>query len=229
MKGDTMTNFSDIFKNKFLENVTSVSIPTMLLAMALACILGLFVFYIYKKTCTSVMYSSSFGVSIVGISLVTTLVILGVTSNVVLSLGMVGALSIVRFRTAIKEPMEIVFLFWAIAIGIVLGAGFYPLAIIGSIIIGAIILVLANYKAFEMPYILVLTLSDPQAEKSAGSYIKQETKKNIIKTKTVNRDHTELTYEIRLKNGETGFINSLLTINGVQNASLVSFNGEYMV
>ena len=201
----------------------------MLLAMALACILGLFVFYIYKKTCTSVMYSSSFGVSIVGISLVTTLVILGVTSNVVLSLGMVGALSIVRFRTAIKEPMEIVFLFWAIAIGIVLGAGFYPLAIIGSIIIGAIILVLANYKAFEMPYILVLTLSDPQAEKSAGSYIKQETKKNIIKTKTVNRDHTELTYEIRLKNGETGFINSLLTINGVQNASLVSFNGEYMV
>ena len=224
-----MTNFSDIFKNKFLENVTSVSIPTMLLAMALDCILGLFVFYIYKKTCTSVMYSSSFGVSIVGISLVTTLVILGVTSNVVLSLGMVGALSIVRFRTAIKEPMEIVFLFWAIAIGIVLGAGFYPLAIIGSIIIGAIILVLANYKAFEMPYILVLTLSDPQAEKSAGSYIKQETKKNIIKTKTVNRDHTELTYEIRLKNGETGFINSLLTINGVQNASLVSFNGEYMV
>ncbi len=224
-----MTNFSDVFKSGFLANVTSVSIPTMLLALCVACILGLFVFLIYKKTCTSVMYSSSFGVTLVGISLVTTLVILGVTSNVVLSLGMVGALSIVRFRTAIKEPLEIVFLFWAIAIGIVIGAGFYPLAIIGSIVIGGIIIALSNYKSFEMPYILVMTITDSEAEKHVQSFISKETKKNVVKTKTVDRDHTELTYEIRLSDGNTGFVNSLLSINGVQTASLVSFNGEYMV
>ena len=224
-----MTSFSDIFKSGFLANVTSVNIATMILALCASCILGLFVFLVYKKTCTSVMYSSSFGVTLVGISLVTTLVILGVTSNVVLSLGMVGALSIVRFRTAIKEPLEIVFLFWSIAIGIVVGAGFYPLAIIGSIVIGGIILALSNYKAFEMPYILVMTITDSHAEKEAQNLISKETKKNIIKTKTVDREHSELTYEIRLADGNTDFVNTLLSINGIQTASLVSFNGEYMV
>ena len=201
----------------------------MLLAFLFSCILGLFIFLIYKKTCTSVMYSSSFSLSLVGLSLVTTLVILAVTSNVVLSLGMVGALSIVRFRTAIKEPMEIVYLFWAIAVGIVIGAGFYPLAAIGSAIIGCIMLLLANRKGFEMPYVLVMTLKNDTSEKSALSYVNQMTKKTVIKTKTVNADHIEITCEIRLENASTDFVNALLNINGVDHASLVSFNGEYMV
>ena len=115
--------FKDIFKSSFLTNITEFSITDILLAMLFACIVGLFVFWVYKKTFTGVMYSTGFALTLVGLTLVTTLVILAVTSNVVLSLGMVGALSIVRFRTAIKEPMEIVFLFWAIAAGIVIGAG----------------------------------------------------------------------------------------------------------
>ena len=131
-------NFEDVFKSSFLENVTSVSLLDMALALILAFGIGLFIFFVYKKTYSGVMYSASFGTTLVALTMITTVVILAVTSNVVLSLGMVGALSIVRFRTAIKEPLDIAFLFWSIAVGIVLAAGMIPLAVIGSVIIGVI-------------------------------------------------------------------------------------------
>ena len=134
------TSFSDIFKSSFLDNVTSISILDMLIAMVLSFCLGLFIFFVYKKTCQSVMYSTGFGVTLIALTMITAFVILAVTSNVVLSLGMVGALSIVRFRTAIKEPLEIAFLFWAIAAGIVLAAGLIPLAVFGSVIIGIVLI-----------------------------------------------------------------------------------------
>ena len=136
-------NFNDIFKSSVLENVSSVSLLDMGIALALAFCLGLFIFMVYKKTFNGVMYSSSFGVTLVALTMITTVVILAVTSNVVLSLGMVGALSIVRFRTAIKEPLDIAFLFWSIAVGIVLAAGMIPLAVIGSVVIGVILLVIS--------------------------------------------------------------------------------------
>ena len=148
--------FKDIFKSSFLENVTAVSILDIVIALVLAFCLGLFIFYIYKKTYSGVLYSSSFGVTLVALTMITTLVILAVTSNVVLSLGMVGALSIVRFRTAIKEPLDIAFLFWAIADGIVLAAGMIPLAVFGSVLIGVVILVFANHRDMSNPYIVVL-------------------------------------------------------------------------
>ena len=128
----------------------------MVLAMFLAFGIGMFIFLIYKKTFSGVMYSSSFGVTLVALTMISTLVILAVTSNVVLSLGMVGALSIVRFRTAIKEPLDIAFLFWSIAVGIVLAAGMIPLAVFGSVIIGIILLVFANRKSHVNPYIVVI-------------------------------------------------------------------------
>ena len=143
--------FSDIFKSSFLENVTSVSPIDMVLALALAFGLGLFIFFIYKKTFSGVMYSGNFGVTLIALTMITTLVILAVTSNVVLSLGMVGALSIVRFRTAIKEPLDIAFLFWAIAAGIVLAAGLIPLAVFGSVVIGITLLLFANRRSSEPP------------------------------------------------------------------------------
>ena len=143
--------FKDIFKSSFLENITSVSLLDMLIALALAFGIGVFIFYVYKKTYSGVMYLSSFGVTLIALTLVTTLVILAVTSNVVLSLGMVGALSIVRFRTAIKEPLGIAFLFWSIAVGIVLAAGMIPLAIIGSVIIGIILLLFVNRTPSRNP------------------------------------------------------------------------------
>lgn len=157
--------FNDIFKSSFLENITSVSILDMALALLLAFGIGLFIFLVYKKTYQGVMYSSSFGTTLVALTIITTVVILAVTSNVVLSLGMVGALSIVRFRTAIKEPLDIAFLFWSIAVGIVLAAGMIPLAVIGSVIIGVILLVFVNKKPHCNPYIIVLSCADSSSEK----------------------------------------------------------------
>ena len=151
LTGGNIMSFSDIFKSSFLENVTAVSLPEMLIALALSFGVGLFIFLIYKKTYQGVMYSSGFGVALLALTMITTLVILAVTSNVVLSLGMVGALSIVRFRTAIKEPLDLAFLFWSIAAGIVLAAGFIPLAVIGSAIIGVILLLFVNRKSHVNP------------------------------------------------------------------------------
>ena len=158
-------SFQDIFKSGFLENVTEFSVLDTCIGLAAALLVALFIFLIYKKTLTGVLYSEGFALTLVGLSLVTTLVIMAVTSNVVLSLGMVGALSIVRFRAAIKEPVEIVFLFWALAVGIVIGAGMIPLAVIGSAVIGLILLLFANRKIRSNPYILVLNCKNEEAER----------------------------------------------------------------
>ena len=220
--------FSDIFKSSFLESVTEFSPMDVLLGMVVALIVGLFIFVIYKKTFTGVMYSSGFALTLVGLALVTTLVIMAVTSNVVLSLGMVGALSIVRFRAAIKEPMEIVFLFWSIAVGIVIGAGMIPLAVIGSAIIGVVLLLFANRKSRENPYILVLNCDDETAEQAAVGLVKDAVSRYGVKTKTVSTDGIELTAELRTKNNDTAFVNRITALPGVSNATLVSYNGEYM-
>lgn len=220
--------FSDIFKSSFLTNVTSVSLLDMVLALVLAFGVGLFVFFIYKKTYSGVMYSSSFGVTLIALTMITTLVILAVTSNVVLSLGMVGALSIVRFRTAIKEPMDIAFLFWSIAVGIVLGAGLIPLAVFGSVVIGIILLVFANHKDSSNPYIVVLSCEGNESEKAAAAYLAQQTNKCIVKSKTARKGSVELNMEVLLKDDNTDFINKLADLPGVQNAVLVSYNGDYM-
>lgn len=221
-------SFHDIFKSSFLESVSEFSIIDTIVGMAVALVIGLFIFVIYKKTLTGIMYSSGFALTLVGLSLVTTLVIMAVTSNVVLSLGMVGALSIVRFRTAIKEPVEIVFLFWALAAGIVIGAGMVPLAIIGSVMIGVILLLFANRKIHNNPYILVLNLLDEKAEQEALSILRQDVEQYIVKSKTVNAAGIELTAELRAKNATTSFVNRIHNVPGVENATLVSYNGEYM-
>ena len=221
-------NFSDIFKSSFLESVTEFSVVDTLIGMAFALVIGLFIFVIYKKTFTGVMYSTGFAMSLVGLSLVTTLVIMAVTSNVVLSLGMVGALSIVRFRAAIKEPMEIVFLFWALAVGIVIGAGMIPLAVIGSVIIGVILVVFVSRKLGSTPYILIVNCSDEKAEANAMGIIAGAVDKFIVKSKTVNEAGIELTAEIRVKDEATAFVNRVNEISGVSGATLVTFNGDYM-
>ncbi len=219
--------FNDIFKSNFLENVTSVSILDMALALVLAFGLGLFIFYVYKKTCAGVMYSSSFGVTLVALTMISTLVILAVTSNVVLSLGMVGALSIVRFRTAIKEPLDIVYLFWAIAAGIVLAAGMIPLAVFGSLLIGIILVVLVNKKSYINPYIIVLKVEGCEAEKKAKEYLSDHVSKCVVKSKTAVKGQIELNLDIRLKNDDTDFINDLADMSGVSSAVLVSYNGDF--
>lgn len=219
--------FNDIFKSSFLEKAAEFSVLDVAIAMLLSFAIGLFIFYVYKKTFAGVMYSASFGVSIMAMTLITTLIILAVTSNIVLSLGMVGALSIVRFRTAVKEPLDIAFLFWAISAGIVVGAGLIPLAVIGSVFIGIILLVFVNKKSNDTPYIVVLNLDNDKAENDCMEVIKGKTKKSLIKAKTVSRNGIELTIEVRLLDMSAKLLNELLTINGVNNACLVSYNGEY--
>lgn len=220
--------FKDVFKSSFLEQATSFSLTDTLIALALAFALGMFINEVYRKTYRGVMFSQSFGVSLMALTMITTLVIQAVTSNVVLSLGMVGALSIVRFRTAIKEPLDIAFLFWAIAAGIVLGAGLIPLAIIGSVVIGVMLLVFVNRKSNETPYVLVLQCDSDTSESAALTRVEENVKRYVIKSKTVGAEGVELTVEIRIKDAAAKFINELLTVEGVKHATLVSYNGEYM-
>lgn len=220
--------FKDIFKSSFLENVTSVSPLDMVLALLLAFGVGMFIFYVYKKTYTGVMYSSSFGVTLIALTMITTLVILAVTSNVVLSLGMVGALSIVRFRTAIKEPLDIAFLFWSIAAGIVLAAGMIPLAVFGSVVIGIVLVIFVNRKSHTNPYIIVVNCTDHDSELKAMEYIKKQVAKCVVKSKSAQKGAIELNMEIRLTDDNTDFINALAEIQGVNSAVLVSYNGEYV-
>ncbi|HBA69535.1 MAG TPA: DUF4956 domain-containing protein [Lachnospiraceae bacterium] len=220
--------FHDIFKSGFLENMASVSMLDMILVLALAFGTGLFIFLVYKKTFSGVMYSSSFGVTLIALTMITSLVILAVTSNVVLSLGMVGALSIVRFRTAIKEPLDIAFLFWSIGAGIVLAAGMIPLAVIGSAVIGIVLLVFVNRKSHYNPYITVIRCDGYESEKRVKEYLDLQVKKCVVKSKTAQKGSVELNLEIRLKDDNTDFINRLSEMDGVYSAVLVSYNGDYM-
>lgn len=221
-------NFEDIFKSSFLENIASVSILDMLLALVLAFCIGMFIFFVYKKTYTGVMYSSSFGVTLIALTMITTLVILAVTSNVVLSLGMVGALSIVRFRTAIKEPLDIAFLFWSLAVGIVLAAGMIPLAVIGSVAIGLILLFFVNKDSHKNPYIVVLQCDGHESEVRAKKFLESKVQKCTIKSKSAQEGMVELNLEIRLVDDNTDFINELSALKGVRSAVMVSYNGDYM-
>ena len=223
-----MTTFQDIFKSSFLERLDSVSLLDTALALVLAFLLGLFIFLVYKRSYSGVMYSPSFGVTLIALTLITTLLILAVTSNIVLSLGMVGALSIVRFRTAIKEPLDIAFLFWSIAVGIVLAAGMIPLAVFGSVIIGVILLMFANRKSHVNPYMVVLQCADHQSEEAAVRFLREHVQRMVVKSKTVQRELVELNAEVRLKDENTDFLNTLSQMAGVSSAVLVSYNGDYM-
>ncbi len=221
-------SFNDIFKSNFLENITNVSILDMIIALVLSFGLGIFIFLVYKKTYSGVMYSSSFGTTLIALTMITTVVILAVTSNVVLSLGMVGALSIVRFRTAIKEPLDIAFLFWSIAVGIVLAAGMIPLAVIGSVIIGVVLLVFVNRKSHKNPYIVVIRCDDHESESKAKSFLDGKTERCVVKSKMAQKGSVELNLEVRMKDDNTDFVNELAEMQGVQSAVLVSYNGDYM-
>lgn len=224
-------NFSDIFKNNFLENaVTNFSLVDVVVTLLISFIISMFIYTIYKKTFNGVMYSKNFNVALVGMSMITTLIIMGVTSNIVLSLGMVGALSIVRFRTAIKDPIDIVYIFWAIATGIVTGAGQYLLAIIGSLVVGIMLIVFTRKTCREIPYLVVVNCNHASAEKTLMCALAEHVQRMNIKSKAVRGGQgIELTVEVRLKNENTDFVNELSALDGVNDIVLVSYNGELAV
>lgn len=220
--------FNDIFKSSFLEKVSSISVFDMILTILLSFGVGLFIFLVYKKTYRGVMYSAGFGTTLIALTMITATVILAVTSNVVLSLGMVGALSIVRFRTAIKDPLDIAFLFWAIGAGIILAAGMIPLAVISSVCIGIILLVFVNKPSNTHPYIVVLSCTGHDVEMKAKDFLSKNVTKTTIKSKSAVKGAIELNIEVRLKDDDTDFINILSEMPGVNSAVIVSYNGDYM-
>ncbi len=226
MTDATTTTFQDIFKSSFLQNMPQLTFVDVLLAMAFACVLGAFIYFVYKQTFQGVMFSSGFGITLVGLTMVTTLVILTVTSNVMLSLGMVGALSIVRFRAAIKEPFEIVFLFWSLAVGIVIGAGMFMVAIVGSLFIAVILIVFARRKIGVHPYILVIDCS-AEAESKVMKQLHDSVGRVTVKAKTVSAAGIELSVEIKLDGDDSAFVTALSAIEGVTSASLVTYNGQF--
>ncbi len=213
-----MTVLSDLFTINF--NPLRVVI-----SLALALVIGLYIFFIYKKSFSGVMYSRNFNVSLILVTLVTTLVLMLISTNITLSLGMVGALSIVRFRTAIKDPIDTAFIFWAVGEGLALGVGFFDAAIIGGVVIGIFVLLLSAFKVRSaMPYLLVLHYSE-----AANGPIKQMIKQlpgARIRSKTAQRDGIELTLELRLRDNETGFVEKFLRVEGVYDASLISYQGD---
>jgi uncharacterized membrane protein YhiD involved in acid resistance len=218
--------FQDIFQSDFLETSTDLSALQIGSTLLLSFIIGLFIFQIYKHTYQSVVYTKSFNISLVMMTMITSLVIMAVTANVVLSLGMVGALSIVRFRTAIKDPMDIVFMFWAIATGIVTGAGFFLLAIVGAFVIGVILYLFNLNLKNETPYILLVNFDNEADEAAVIKEIKSKVSKYFVKSKIVNSAQIELTIELRLKDSEMSFVNNLQKIESVSHAMLVS-SSEY--
>lgn len=220
-------SFSDIFKSSFLENVTSVSILDMVIALVLAFGVGVFIFFIYKKTFRGVMYSASFGVTLIALTMISTLVILAVTSNIVLSLGMVGALSIVRFRTAIKEPLDIAYLFWSIAVGIVLAAGLIPLAVFGSAAIGLMLVLFVNRTQKMQAYMISLHCASEAAAKAAMAWLEKQTQKVVVKSRVVRPDRVDINCEVRLKGEDTSFMDTASQIPGLRDAVLVSLDSEY--
>jgi hypothetical protein len=221
-------NFDDIFKSSILEKTSSLSLVDSLIGLLVAFLVGLFIYYVYKNTFSGVIYSHTFNISLIIMSMATALIIIGISSNVLLSLGMVGALSIVRFRTPIKDPMDIVYLFWAIVSGILCGAGFIPLVLLGSILIGGVLILFGNRIRVENPYLLVVRYNETSIENSLDHVISENVKKHSIKSKSVmpGNDY-EVTYEIRVKENDMSFINNISGIEGVKSAIMLSYDGNF--
>ncbi len=220
-------SFSDVFKNSFFNNFESIEPWQIALAFGFSLLLSIGIFYVYKYTFSGVLYSKSLGFTFVVLALVTTLVIMAVSSNMILSLGMVGALSIVRFRAAIKEPVDIGFIFWALAVGIVNGAGLFALSVVGSVVIAAVVLVFANLKSKYNPYVLVIDLEPEYNEEKLMAFLKARCKMFSVKSKTISANGADITVEVRIEDSGVKIVNELNRFDFVRSAALISFNGDY--
>lgn len=214
-----MTSFTDIIKGKFLEEFTAIGITDVLVAIALSFVLSLFIVFIYKVTYSGVSYSKSFAGCLIMISMVTTVVILVITSNVVLSLGMVGALSIVRFRTAVKEPTDTAFLFWAIATGIICGAGYVTIAVLSALLLG-LLFVLVHAVSGKMTgntYLIV-------ARYECGCDVERKIaamQGYALKNKTMSGNETELVAQVRLSGNALVRVEALRNEEGVKQLTIM--------
>jgi hypothetical protein len=226
---DQSLNFSDIFQKSFLATESGMERYTALeivVNMGMSFLLGAFIFYVYRRTFQGVLYQRSFNVSLIAIAMVVTMIIMIISGNLILSLGMVGALSIVRFRTPIKDPVDLVFIFWAIAIGIGNGVGYFSLTLIGSIIMTLTILLLTRKDDEETPYLLVLQIGKETNEIQVLEFIKSSVDKFALKSKTINPVYTEITAEIKLTKSDAGFVSELERNFEIKKATLISYSGD---
>lgn len=221
-----MTSFVDILKKSFLENgqMADLSISSILMSLISAFLCSMVIYYVYRKFYRGIIYSSSFNILLVLVSIVTSFIVLTISSNILLSLGMVGALSIVRFRTAVKDPLDVGFLFFAIAVGITSGAGLYIMSFIATIFISLIYILLVQVKTFTKVYLLIVKFEN-NANEEVQKILK--TLKAELKNKTSIKDITELTMELRLKSDNTAYMTQLTSIEGVKSAVLVEYTGDF--
>lgn len=219
--------FQDVFKNSFLEGFQGMDITTGKIAATLlvTALLALYVFMIYRLVTRKVFYSKSFNISLAAMSLITAAIILAMQSNLVISLGMVGALSIIRFRTAIKDPMDLVFLFWSISIGIICGAGLYEVALVTSVAVTVCILVLDLLPVAKAPMMLVVNSSVMDGEDAVLDIVKKYTKSYKVKSRNLSRDRLDLVVELRVKE-ESELVREVAELEGMVSASLIAHDGE---
>jgi len=217
-------NFQNIIKKSVLDSFASFSYIEIIIGLLCSFGIGMFIYWVYKRCFRGVVYSYNYNVSFVLMTMITTLIIMTISTNIVLSLGMVGALSIVRFRTAVKDPLDIVYMFWAIAAGIAIGAQMYPLAIIGSLAFGATLAWLSKKKVRGETYLLILQHNEEAGDEVRKTLQKLNTK---LKSKTIRNAFIEMTVEIRLVDDNTAFMNVLNKIEGVHSCSLVNYTGDY--
>jgi len=228
MNNQITTN--DIFSKSFLSlqnNIEKFSAFDILLNISASFLIGLFIYYIYKKTFKGVLYQKSFAVSLIAIAMIVTLIIMTISGNLVLSLGMVGALSIVRFRTPIKDPVDLVFIFWAISIGIANGVSYYTISLIGSIVISIFLLFMNKNSDNNESYLLILHLNNSSDFNNIIKVVKESVEKYVIKSKTVTESYTEIILEIKLKKNNFNFIEEIQKEYNIAKATLIAYNLEY--
>jgi uncharacterized membrane protein YhiD involved in acid resistance len=225
--------FNDIIKKSvleaggFLQSVSAETIIRAVVYILLALIIGLVLFWLYRKTYSGVVYSHSFAVSLAGMTILTCTIIVTIQSNVVLSLGMVGALSIVRYRTAVKEPMDLMFLFMAVATGIATGAGMFYIAVLAMVIMSLLLFILRRRKhQRDEMYILLIHYTgegvDDLIRRALGTNPYQ------IKSKTMRKQDVEMAVEVRVKKGRLGFLDQIRMLEQVNDVTLVQYNGDYI-
>lgn len=216
----------DVIKNSFLNQIdTEISTTTVLMVLAVTAILGIYIFFVYRMVCKKAFYSKSFAISLVVVALVTSIIIITIQSSVVISLGMVGALSIVRFRTAIKDPMDLAFLFWAISVGIICGANLYEIALEGSLVITVIMLLLYLVPNVQPALLLLVNTTDLTVEWDIEEILKKETRYYKIKSRNVTSEGIDMIIELKTKD-EMGLIQNISALKEVESATLMAHDGE---
>ena len=220
-------NFIDIFKKSFLEGYasTNLTVKSIIICMLVTIVISAYIFVVYRLVNRNTFYNKNFNMSLPAIAIITAAIILTIQSNIVISLGMVGALSIVRFRTAIKDPMDLVYLFWSISVGIICGAGFAVIAVIASVVLTVGILLADWLPIAKVPQILLVNSNSFENEEAVLEVVKKYCSLHKVKARNLAQDHLDMAIEVRVKEEGT-LVKELMKVENVVSASLVAHDGE---